>query len=403
MADQSKKNRARRGRGEGSIFQRGDGRWTASITVGQNANGRRVRKVVYGATKGEVQDKLSRLQHQKLDGMLSSSEKLTLATFLDRWLEDSARPSIRWATYVCYEGIIRLHVSPKIGGLRLDRVTPAHVQGLYSALERDGVSCHIRRLCHAVLRRALKQALKWGIVPRNVCDAAEAPRLTKRDIQPLNGEQVAKLMKAAKGERLEALYTVAIATGMRLGELFGLQWQDVDLDAGAVTVRQTLSEAGKKIALREPKTAKSRRRIELPSLAVVALLDHRKAMLAEGSLAAGYVFCSRSGGPIRRSNFHRQQFKPLLTKAGLPSIRFHDLRHTSATLLLLGGAHPKVVQERLGHSQISVTLDVYSHVLPGMQREAADNLNSIFEANTKALNAAERAAKRAEKRKAAAG
>ncbi|HUY91821.1 MAG TPA: site-specific integrase [Pirellulales bacterium] len=398
------KRRARRGRGEGSIFQRADGRWAASITIGIDANCKRVRKTVYGGTKGEVAAKLTKLAGQKLDGTLASTEKLTIAAFLDRWLEDAARPSVRSATYACYKGIIDNHVSPKIGGLRLDRLTPVHVQSFYAALEREGVGYDVRRLCHAVLRRALKQAVKLGMVARNACDAAEPPRRTaKREIQPLDGEQVAKLFRAAEGERLEALYVVAVSTGMRLGELFGLQWGDIDLDNGVITVVRKLSEVNGKLRLEEPKTAKGRRRIDLPAIAVDALLDHRKAMLAEGNLAAGYVFCNSQGGPLRRSHFHAQRYKPLLSKAGLPDIRFHDLRHSHATLLLLGGAHPKIVQERLGHSQISVTMDIYSHVLPGMQRQAADNLNAMFAADAKALKAAERAEKRAAKRGAAAG
>lgn len=385
-------SRKRRGRGEGSVFQRADGRWSASVTVGVNATGRRIRKTVYGATKGEAQEKLLRLQGQKLDGMLADNGKLTVAGFLDRWLEDSARPTIRTATYASYKGIIGNHVSPKIGGVRLDKLTAAHVQGLYSALEREGASCHTRRLCHAVLRRSLKQALKWGMVPRNVCDAVEPPRIARHDIQPLTGEQVAKLFCAAEGDRLEALYLLAVASGLRLGELFGLQWKDVDLDGGAITVQYTLSEVNGKLKLTEPKTAKGRRRVELPGIAVDALLEHRKLMLTEGNLASGYVFVNRSGGPLRRSHFHAQQFKPLLIAAGLPPIRFHDLRHTAATLLLSEGVHPKVVQERLGHSQISVTLDTYSHVLPTMQRDAANRLETMFRAGAEKHSAEKTAA-----------
>lgn len=377
-------SRKRRGRNEGSVFQRADGRWSASVTVGVNANGRRVRKTVYGRTKAEAQEKLLRLQGQKLDGMLADSGKLTVAGFLDKWLEDSARPTIRTGTYANYKSVVDNHIAPKIGGLRLDRLTPAHVQGLYGAMERAGASPHTRRLAHAVLHRSLKLAMKWGMVARNVADAVEAPRIDKKDIQPLTGAQVAKLFSAAEGDRLEALYIVAIASGLRLGELFGLKWEDVDLDAGAITVRRTLSEVNGKLALKEPKTKKSRRRVALPAIAVDALHEHRKLMLSEGHLD-GPVFCNQAGGFFRRSHFHAQQYKPLLKRAGLPSIRFHDLRHTSATLLLEQGIHPKVVQERLGHSQISVTLDTYSHVMEGMQQEAAAKLDTMFRANAEKL------------------
>lgn len=393
--------RKRRGRHEGSIFQRKDGWWVASFTIAVDENGKRTRKTVYGKTKTEVKEKLSRLQHQKLEGTLVSAQKMTLGAFLLRWLEDVVRPKARHATYVSYEGIIRLHISPTIGGIRIDRISAADIQGLYSALERKGASSSIRRLCHAVLRMALKMAVKWRNAPRNVCNDVEAPSIDKRDIKPLDGEQVAKLFNAAQGERLEAIYVVAVSTGMRLGELLGLHWPDVDFENGVVIVRQALSEAGKRFAIGEPKTVKSRRRIELPEFAIAALRDHRKRMIAEDMPATGHVFCNRRGGPIRRSNFHRQQFKPLLTKAGLPSIRFHDLRHTHATLLLRNGTHIKIAQERLGHSSIKLTLDTYSHVLPGMQRAEADKFDAMLKSDAAKFKASERAAKRAEKRKKA--
>jgi integrase len=182
----------------------------------------------------------------------------------------------------------------------------------------------------------------------------------------------------AAGDRFEALYWVAITTGLRLGELFGLQWQDVDLRAGTISVCRSQSDVKGKLALSEPKTRKGRRLVTVPAQTVNALVEHRKRMMIEGLAGADRLFCNVDGGPLRRSDFHRRSFKPLLRRAGLPNIRFHDLRHTSASLMLSQGVHPKVVQERLGHSQISVTLDVYSHVMPGMQRDAADRLGALL-------------------------
>jgi integrase len=381
MTTETKKRETkRRGNGEGSIYQRPDGRWTAQVTVGYNAAGKRVRKTVYGDSKGEVQEKLTRLQSSKLDGMLSDTGRLNLAAYLERWLADVARPTIRATTHVSYKGIIDNHISPRIGGIKLDKLTPAHVQGLYSALERDGASATTRRHCHVVLNRALKQAVKWGMIPRNVCSAVERPRDEEKEIQPLTAEQAQALLKAAAGDRLEAFYVVAVTTGMRLGELMGLQWGDVDLEAGAIQVRRTLQEVSGKFALVETKTKKSKRKVDLPKLAVDALHEHRKRQFAAGHLASGYVFTDTHGGHLRRSNVHRYSYKPLLKRAGLPEIRFHDLRHTAATLLLLDGVHPKVVQERLGHSKIGITLDTYSHVLPTMQKEAAARLDRLFAA-----------------------
>lgn len=381
MTSETKKRAtARRGNGEGSIVQRPNGRWMAQVTVGYNATGKRVRKTVYGDTKGDVQEKLTRLQNSKLDGMLTDTGRLTLASYLDRWLADVARPTIRATTHVSYKGIIANHISPRIGGVKLDKLTPAHVQGLYSALERDGASATTRRHCHVVLNRALKQAVQWGLVPRNVCSAVKRPRDEEKEIQPLTAEQAAALLKTAAGDRLEAIYVLAVTTGMRLGELMGLQWSDVDLEAGAVQVRRTLQEVGGQFALVETKTKKSKRKVDLPNVAVDSLHEHRKRQLAAGHLGAGYVFTDTHGGHLRRSNVHRYSYKPLLKRAGLPTIRFHDLRHTAATLLLLDGVHPKVVQERLGHSKIGITLDTYSHVLPTMQKDAAARLDRLFAA-----------------------
>ena len=232
--------------------------------------------------------------------------------------------------------------------------------------------------------RRLKKAVRWNLVSRNVCDGAQAPGISTKEIQPLTAEQASTLLATAKGDRLEALYVAAVTTGMRLGELFGMQWADVDLPNGAILVRHALQELNGKLTLTEPKTAKSRRRVELPKLAIDALREHRKRQFAAGHMASGFVFTNTEGGPLRRSHFHRGDYKPLLTKAGLPEIRFHDLRHTAATLLLLAGVHPEIVRDRLGHSKIGITIDLYSHVLPSMQKEAAGRLDSLLSAKAEA-------------------
>jgi len=271
--------------------------------------------------------------------------------------------------------VIKNHIKPQIGGVSLGSLTPVHVQSMMAAMQRKGKSAETIRLTFAVLRRALRQATIWRLIPYNVCASVERPRVAKNEIQVLDGEQVMRFLACARGERLEAIFVLAIGTGMRLGELFGLQWNDIDLPTATIMVRRTLTEVNGELQLSEPKTAKGRRRIDLPKIAEEALWKHKSSMLVEGHAGVEWVFCNHGGGHLRRSHFHQKYFKPLLKKAGLPAIRFHDLRHTSATLLLSAGVHPKVVQERLGHSQISVTLDVYSHVLPTMQLEAAAKLD----------------------------
>lgn len=386
----------RRGRGEGSIFRRKDGLWCAAVTAGYDANGKRRRRSVYGTTKGAVLEQLTRLQHETLTGTLSDPQRFTVAAFLGKWVED-ARPAIRATTHALYDGLIRLHIVPTIGGVALSKLSPAHLQGLLATMEKASASPKLRVLVYGVLHRALGQALQWGMVPRNVCEAVQRPRAPRPTMRTLNATQVSQLLEAVRVDRLEALYVLAVTTGLRQGELLGLQWENVDLDNGAVQIRHQLQEVAGKLALVEPKTSRSRRRVDLPALAVVALMEHRKRMRAQRfSIGEGYVFTDTEGGPIRKSNLRRRSFAPLLTLEGLrtklrkegvpedalpkplPRIRFHDLRHTAATLHLQGGTHPKVVQEMLGHSTISMTLDTYSHTVPSMQKEAAANMDRLL-------------------------
>jgi integrase len=203
------------------------------------------------------------------------------------------------------------------------------------------------------------------------------PRAPRPEIRPFTSDQVRKLLETAGGDRFHALYVLAVTTRMRQGELLGLQWEDVDLQRSALQVRHQLHELDGRLWLGEPKTAKARRSIDLPAIAVDALRTHRERMLAEG-YPHGWVFCDTAGGPIRKSNLIRRSFHPLLRRAGLSPTRFHDLRHTHATMLLGQGVHPKIVQERLGHAQIGLTLDTYSHVLPGMGREAAMKIDTLL-------------------------
>jgi integrase len=370
--------RKRRGNGEGSIYQRSDGTWCATYSAGYNEQGKRRRRTIFGNSKQDVQEKLRVLTSQISAGAQIEPQRITVAEYLDRWLKDVARPTLKASTYENYAAAAKNHLKPRIGGIALSKLSIIHVQSLYADMTRCGKSAETVRLAHAVLRRALRQAVNWRLVPYNVCAEVERPRVVKSEITPLDATQVAALLKVAEADRLAAIFTVAIATGMRLGELFGLQRPDVDLAAGVIMVKHTLTEVKGRLHLTEPKTARSRRRIDLPKVAIDALRRHCQAMAAEGHGNSKWIFCNVKGGPLRRSHFHDNSFKPLLKKAKLPTIRFHDLRHTSATLLLTAGVHPKVVQERLGHSQISVTLDIYSHVLPTMQREAASKLDQVL-------------------------
>ena len=288
-------------------------------------------------------------------------------------------------TYQGYERIVRLHIKPTLGRIKLDRLTPVHVRSLYRERLDAGRKPRMVQLVHATLHKALKQSVNDGLIPRNVTEAVKVPRPVKKEMEPLSPMQARTLLVAARGERLEALYALAVTTGMRQGEILGLKWEDVDLEAGTLQVRRTLSTAtGGGVTFGAPKTAKSRRSIRLPELALSSLRRHRKSQLEERMRLAGLwkehdlVFTTGVGTPMSRADLVTRSFKPLLRHAGLPEIRFHDLRHTCATLLLSRGVHAKLVQELLGHATIAVTLDTYSHVLPGMDDALANTMDEAL-------------------------
>ena len=368
---------AKRGNNEGSIYKRSDGRWAAALTL---PGGKR--RTLYGKTRQEVARSLTTALRDRETGLPVLPERQMVAEFLTHWLK-MVKPTIRRSTFIRYEEHVRLHTVPIIGKIHLPRLTPQHLQDLYAKKLAEGLSPTSVRHLHTVLHRALKQALRWDLVVRNVSEAVDPPRRARSEYQALTVEEVRRLLAASKGNRLEALYVLAVTTGMRRGELLGLHWRDVYLDQGTLQVRYTLQQGG---YVGEPKTAKARRQIDLPTLAVEALQRHRIHQLKDRYEAGprwsdtDFVFTNALGNYVDPDNLRHRTFAPLLRRAELPSIRFHDLRHTSATLLLALDTRPKVVQELSGHSQIAVTRDVYSHVLPTMQREAMNGLDDLLRA-----------------------
>jgi integrase len=376
----------KRGNGEGSIyFRKSDEKWVGSITL-EN----RKRKVFYGKTRKEVQEKLKVTLREQQQGTLVTTPKQTLAQFLTDWLENSQKQSVRPRTYERYEELVRLHIVPVLGRCELQKLSAQHLQTFYAKKAGEGLSATTINHFHNVLHKALDTAVKWNLVARNVCDLVSPPRRKQYEVQPLTLEQVHKLLAVVEGHYMEALFKVALATGLRRGELMGLKWQDINFDTGVLQVRRILSRVptkmpGKGYVEAEPKTQKSRRSIVIAPFALEALKLHRERQrgvkLKVGSAWQDhdYVFCTSIGTHLNPTRDMLGQLKSLLKKAGLPDIRFHDLRHSAATLLLSVGVHPKVVQEILGHSQIGITLDVYSHVLPSMQQDAINRLNAVIE------------------------
>ncbi len=366
--------------GEGSIHKRKDGRWCASISVGLGK-----RRHFLGKTRPEVAAQLVAALSDRDKGILVTSPRQSVRKFFTAWLV-AVQPSLRPRTHVRYEELVRLHVIPDIGSSTIASLTPQRLQRLYTVKLQELSPTTVNHL-HAVIHKALSSAVKWGVASRNVADFVDPPRAAPRAVTTLTSDEARALLTAAAGSRLEALYVLAVTTGMRQGEILGLRWRDVDLDHGMVQIRgsmQALKGVGLHIA--EPKTAGSRRHVMLSQRPIEALRRHRVGQAAERlRIGANWedndlVFANEVGRPIAAGNLLRRSFEPLLKRAGLPRIRFHDLRHTSATLLLGQGVHPKIVSEMLGHSKITTTLDLYSHVTPTMQREAVQAFDAILAA-----------------------
>jgi integrase len=345
--------------------------------------GKRKRRAYYGGTQEEVLGKLSVATHGLRRGVTPPLDRLTVANFMSKWLA-AASGSLRETTARRYEQLIRIHVLPSLGRTSLAKLGPADLQALYKQRIAAGAAPRTVLHVHRVLHRALSQAERWGDAARNVAALVDAPRVARAQMQALTAGEAKALMKAAESDRLAALLTLALATGMRQGELLGLRWQDLDLDAGAVRVTSAMQLTARGLTLVEPKTARSRRQIEVEPRVIAALRRHRGNQIQERFTAGpawedhGYVFCDEDGGPIDGRELLRGWFRPLLVKADLPRVRFHDLRHTYASIALSQGIHPKIVQEALGHSTIAVTLDLYSHTVPSLQRDAARQVGAAL-------------------------
>jgi integrase len=375
----------KRGNNEGSISHRRDGRWEARYTI-HTVEGPK-RKVLYGRTRAEVSAKLTKAMADRDGGVVFDAGGTTVGDYLDRWLSDSVRGTVRESTYSRDKYLITNHIKPALGRLKLTNLNALHLQGFYRDRLDSGLSGSTVQKMHHVLHKALAQAVKWNFIPRNPADSVKAPTPTPKEQHPLSASEARKLLETAQGDRLEALYVLAVYTGMRRGELLSLKWPDVDLENATVRVRRTLTRTdnGKRFVLGEPKTKKSRRTVRLTLRAVEALKSHRACQAEEkrkvGSLYQdqGLVFASESGSLINPSNLRQRSFIPLLNRAGLPKITFHDLRHTCASLLFQKNIHPKLAQDLFGHASVAITLDTYSHMLPGMGSEAADAIGEALE------------------------
>jgi integrase len=366
----------KRGNGEGSISRRKNGGWIAQYAV-YTAEGRK-RKTLYGKTRAEVAAKLAKALSNREGGLVFDAGNLTLGEYLLRWLSDSVKSTVRASTFERHEQLVRCHIRPALGEIKLKALTPVHVRRLISDKSSGALAAGTVRKIHSTLHKALSQAVSDGLIPRNAA-AVQAPSPAPEEMRPLSEAEARAFLKAAResDDRFEAPYVLAITTGLRRGELLGLRWDDADLEQGTLRVGRALVREGGRHTLGETKTRRGRRQVNLTPRTVAVLKDHRERQLEQRAKHAGMyvdhglIFSSEIGTPLNPENLVKRSFKPLLKRSGLPEIRFHDLRHTCATLLMGRGVHPKLVQELLGHATIAMTLDTYSHYLPSMGDQAS--------------------------------
>jgi integrase len=375
----------------GHVRKRGS-KWAVVVDVGRDESGKRIQKWHSGFERRKDADEaLSEILSGLRQGTYVEPSKLTLRGFIeDEWLPAMQR-SLRPSTFRNYKGLFA-HVLPALGHTPLRNLTPPMLTTLYGEL-LDGRGDHAPlapssvRLVHTLVRQALADAVKWNRLARNPADAAEPPSAKaarSRKMETWSAGQLRTFLEHVEDERLSAAWRLAATTGMRRGELLGLRWRDLDLDTGRASIVQTLTEGPGKPQISEPKTDRGRRSVALDPETVMALRVHRRAQAAEKLVLGpayddhGLVFCREDGVPIWPRTFSGS-FGQLAKAAGLPRIRFHDLRHTHATLALQAGVHPKVVSERLGHASIAITLDTYSHAIPAMQEDAAATVAALID------------------------
>ncbi|MBU4534072.1 MAG: site-specific integrase [Firmicutes bacterium] len=402
----------RRGHGEGTLYQRKDGWWIGQVSIGRDTEGNPKRATVCGKTQGEVRDKITALRHEQMQGNRINPSKITLGEWLDTWLEHYAKPRVRQTTWEQYEYLARRHIKPALGKVQLRKLQGPDLQRLYNEKLKNGLSARTVRLMHVVLHSALGQAVKDGMVLRNVAQATAPPRVTKKEIKTLAEDQMGVFLDAAEGTRLYPAVLMLLGTGLRRGEMLGLKWQDIDFQEGILYVRRSLVKTNSGSKIQETKTGRERS-VPVPTDVLRELKAHKarqaqeKLKLGEGYQDQGFVFATPLGTPTAPRNFYRyfrgllfkmdatrlarETGKPMkevmkeLRKSGdglLNDITIHSLRHTYATMLLKAGEHPKVVQEILGHASITMTIDTYSHVVPGLKHQAAATINDLLKRNT---------------------
>jgi integrase len=370
----------------GQITKRGENTWYVRIFLGKDANGKRkhFNKTIHG-TKKDAQKFLTAKLREKDLGTFIEPNSMALSEYLEKWLNEIAKPRLRESTFTQYVYMVKRYINKQLGSIKLSDLKAFQVQKLYGQLQEKALSPRTIRYCHNVLSSALKQAVKWQMINQNVCSLCELPKMQKTEMKCFTPTETTKFLQTARDDKFFVTFFLALETGCRPEEYLALQWKDIDFDNKALSVRRAINlKKGGGFVFAEPKTNRSRRSIPLSDSLLAELKKHRRKQLEEKmKLGQDYqnydlVFASEIGTPYDIKNLRDRNFKKIIEKADLPKIRLYDLRHTTATLLLSAGENPKVVSERLGHASIVLTLDTYSHVLPTMQKEATNKLEKLM-------------------------
>jgi integrase len=376
---------------KGHVRKRGDV-WYVKLELDRDpvTNKRRQKWYSGFTSKKAAESELTKLLHQMQTGSYVEPSRLTVADYLRKWLADYAKLNVSAKTFERYEQIVNNDLVPEIGGIALAKLQPLQIQGMYSKQLASGRKKGAGGLSpqtvlhhHRVLRKALAQAVRWNLVVSNPADRVEPPRVAVEEVQPIDEMAAAWLIEVAQGTRIHIPITLAVFTGMRRGEILGLRWADIELEAGYLHVRRSIEETKAGVAFKEPKSRKGRRIVSLTPTVTATLAAHREQQERRRQiLGAGYetgdLVCCQDDGRIWKPSAFDSSYRQLLKRRKLTGPTFHALRHSHASHLLRSGVDPKVISERLGHSKVAFTLDKYVHLMPGMQEAAAQKIEDAM-------------------------
>lgn len=363
--------------GEGSVYRYGKG-WQACITIGIDGAGRQIRKRRNAQNQREALLLLEELRDQYFGQNPIIESDVTVAEFLESWLDGFVRVEREESTHENYATTVRLHIAPHVGRYRLDKLTPVHVQNMLTTMERRKVGSRTRQNAYAILKAALSHAFRLGMVRTNAAGPVQKPRHERQPIRPLSVDEVALLVTETETDRLRALYVLAVSTGMRQEELFGLRWKNVDFDKGTVFVCEASVQVAGRIVTKKPKSKAGTRTIELTDSAIDALRHRQSVAMQEGNAASELVFCAPEGGHVYRTTFAQRYWRPLLSSLKIEHRGFHHLRHTYATIALSSGVPVNEVAAIMGHAKPSTTMDIYGQVLETYQARSVAVMSKLL-------------------------